>query len=198
MTRWIPFFTETMKVASPRLLPRNDDSWMVPNIVDNKGSSDESALRFCFVVESSCSLQSDGWVGEAGTMAMSCEVLGLSISGFVRDKIPFTLGLSSQKIGGQDMNDYAVPSVALTQILSATKKVGNHAANFVDVSTSIVACGEACLGGDGGGANVFLLRALQNAVIESYPFLQVILAVIRRSVRVLSAIDSDSTTSNEV
>jgi hypothetical protein len=161
-------------------------------------SAEESALLFWDIIESSCSLHAAGWVGDAGTMAMACEVLGLTISGFGRDKMSFSLGLSSQKVGGEDMNDFAMPSVALTQFLSATKKAGSYAEQYIDVSTTITACAEACLGGDGGGANVFLLHALQNAVIESNQFLQVIIAVIRRSVRVLSTVDKDGTLSSEV
>jgi len=157
-------------------------------------SKEETARQFWTVIEKCCSLHTAGWVGEAGAMALASEALGLGISSQEQN----SRGENSSGNGILLINDgtrdsFALPTGKISQFLS-TVKVSQNCLNgkVADPSAGVVACTEATLGGDGGGAIVFLRSALQNAIVQSNSLLQVIVAAVRRSVRQLASIEYGS------
>jgi hypothetical protein len=147
-------------------------------------------------------LRSAGWVGEAGTMAVAAEALGLGISS--NDQVQSRH--SSERSGvvsATDLDDgLYLPMGGISQVLSAAL-----AANFVsagDTSTLFAASAEAAIGGDaGGGVLAFLKESLQSGVLRSNTFRKVLVAAVRRSVRQLAVVeydgdDSDAADSQEV
>ena len=151
----------------------------------------EIARQFWFVIERCCSLLSAGWVGEAGTMAVASEALGLGISSHENHSHGSSgafSGIFNFSHGKKD--NTLLPSGAITQFLSTVQSIvlPNKLTPLKDASLSLPACAETSLGGDGGGSIVFLRDALQSAVIESRPMRKLLIAVIRNSVRRLAVI----------
>ena len=151
------------------------------------------ANKFWTIFEKCCSLHAAGWVGEAGAMAVASEALGLSISSHDRTfhSSPFSniLGMGTMRNGQENEETTHLPTAALSQFLSTVKIANVVDDTLIDPSTSLASCAEAALGGDVGGSAVFILRSLQNAIINSNSMLHVLLAVIRRSVRILSSVE---------
>jgi len=162
----------------------------------------EIAFQFWNIVEKSCSLQAAGWVGEAGAMAIASEALGLGISStehnLHRGSSQSVAGI--MKFSGDNDDGVTIPSGAITQFLSNVK-ICHQAESMaiIDPSASLAACAEAVLGGNGGGLTVFLCRALQSALVHSESLRQLVIAVIRRSVRFLAVVEhgSDGSTSDD-
>ena len=161
------------------------------------------ALQFWNIVEKSCSLQAAGWVGEAGAMAIASEALGLRISSnehnIHRGASQSVAGIV--KFNGENDDDgVTISSGAITQFLSNVKICYQpESMTIIDPSASLAACAEAVLGGNGGGLTVFLCRALQNALIHSEDLREVVIAVIRRSIRLLAVVEhgNDGSTSDD-
>ncbi|KAG7353154.1 HECT-domain ubiquitin-transferase [Nitzschia inconspicua] len=152
-------------------------------------------LRFWNMIEMSASLRSAGWVGEAGAMALAAEALGLGISS--NDSTITRLSSETSDRSGlitiSDLDDGVVlPSGGIVQLLSSVFDIGLCDSNLASTGRSLVACSEAAIGSDGGGAVLsFLLRGLQSAICKSEMFRRVAVAAVRRSVRQLSVVEYD-------
>ena len=151
-----------------------------------------SALRFWKVLEASASLRCAGWVGEAGAMAIAAEALGLGISSNDHTHSRHSLSDRAGIASIADLDDgMMVPAGGITQLLSSVLQwdLDVRARNIGD---SLAASAEAAIGSDGGGGVlVFLLKGLQAAVCKSEAIRRVILAAIRRSIRLLAVVEYD-------
>jgi hypothetical protein len=161
---------------------------------DNRSEKNEHevALQIWNIIEVCSSLQSVGWVGEAGAMAIAAEALGLGIS--THDQLGLGVGVSSISgiisISGND--DETFPTVLLaaggiSQVLSSVQTINSLSCHTP--GSSFAACAEAALGGDGGGVLVFLRRGIQGALSDSMLLRRILIATIRRSVRMLAVIE---------
>jgi len=158
------------------------------------GSGDDdmdvsSTLSFWHVIESSASLR--GWVGEAGAMALAAEALGLGIS----SNEQITSRGSSDRVGiasAFDLDDgLYLPTAGITQLLSSIL-VRDSCDGAVATANFLVAGAEAAIGSDsGGGLQTFLRESLMGAVRQSGVFQKVLLAVVRRALRLLSVVEYD-------
>lgn len=175
-----------------------------------EGNDEElvASQRLWRVLDVCVSLRSAGWVGEAGAMALAAEALGLGISG--NDNLS---RMSPSERSLRDSNasltesgeDVMLPFAGISQFLSTASRV-----NLADVTmgssrqtaSSLAACAEAALGGDGGGGPlVFLQKGLQSAVKKSISLRKLLTAVVRQSVRLLAVVDyagDDSSVSENV
>ena len=141
------------------------------------------------VLEYCTSLQSSGWVGEAGAMAVAAEALGLGISSFDHN-------LSNSAPPGMYSSNYdndqvLIPCGGVTQFLSSAVLPKPIAAENAIMSTALTfaACSEAAVGSDAGGSLAFVRSGLQSAVAKSNSFRRVILAAVRKAVRLLAVIE---------
>jgi len=135
-------------------------------------------------------------------MAIASEDLGLEISSngntFHRGSVPSAAGVV--KFSVNDGDGVTIPSGAITQFLSTVKVWDKpQSLSLFDPSASLASCAEAVLGGEGGGLTVFLSHSLQNAVVQSKNLRELMIALIRRSVRILAVVDhgSDEASSDE-
>eukprot|EP00934_Nitzschia_sp_Nitz4_P003374 Nitzschia sp. Nitz4//scaffold7_size249615//139053//145349//NITZ4_001183-RA/size249615-processed-gene-0.357-mRNA-1//-1//CDS//3329558460//3364//frame0 len=145
----------------------------------------ESCLHLWSVIESVCSLRSSGWVGEAGIMAMAAEALGLGISSNDNNGSRLT-GLASL----EDFDEGAASaSGGICQVLTAVRQVSS--VNAVPLSASFSASAEAAIGSEGIGALAFVRLGLEAALCHSKLFRRIVLAYIRRSIRLLSVVEYD-------
>jgi SPRY domain/UBA/TS-N domain len=150
------------------------------------------ALKLWNVIEACTSLRSVGWVGEAGTMAIAAEALGLSISS--NDQLQSrSAGERMGLVSASDFDDgHLLPTGGFTQVLTSvlTMKIDSSAVNTCLLAPSSA---EAAMGSDGGGGILgFLQEGLQSAVCRSPEFRSVLVAAIRRSVRRLAVVEYDS------
>ena len=150
------------------------------------------ALRFFNVVEVCTSLRNAGWVGEAGAMAIAAEALGLCISS--NDQIqPRSNSDRRGVVIANDLDEnLQLPVGGYTQMLTSvlTPTVVHVGAVFTCHFKSAVA--EAAIGSDGGsGILSFLQEGLQAAAVKSKHYRDVIVAKIRRSVRLLAVVEYD-------
>ena len=159
-----------------------------------QGIEAETARRFVTVLEQCCSLSSEGWVGEAGTMSMASEALGLAISS--NDRISQQRNFSGLIEGRKRVESDAskmknLITGATTQVLNVVNLYETNCGDsrLIDPSNNLAACAEGVLGGEGVGAIIFIKDALQAAVVSSKSVVDVLLAYISRSVRVLSNIE---------
>jgi hypothetical protein len=155
------------------------------------GSELGDMRRFWNVIEACGSLRNAGWVGEAGTMAVAAEALGLGISS--NDQLQSRH--SSERSGvvsAADLDDGLYLAVGgISQVLSAALGA-NGVAGAKDTSTLFAASAEAAIGGDaGGGVLAFLKESLQSGVSTSKPFRKILVAAVRRSVRQLAVVEYD-------
>ena len=132
------------------------------------------AQKFWRVLDSCCSLRSTGWVGEASAMALAAEALGLGIS---------TNDSSSSSSGRNNATNTAI---GLSQML--TPVMSSETSDRVTFRT-FAACAEAAIGGEGGGATVFLRDGLQSAVSRSEYLQKVLVAAVRKAVRLLAVVE---------
>ena len=168
------------------------------------GDKARIARQFMTVLELCCSLSSEGWVGEAGTMSMASEALGLAISS--NERMPQRNSISSfleasRRSDSDSKNMEFVISGATTQILTAVNLFHSSAMEpkLIDPSNSLAACAECVLGGEGVGAIIFIKNAIRAVVMTNESIVDVILAYISRSIRLLSNIEflsNDSQTEN--
>jgi hypothetical protein len=173
-----------------------------PSCCFPEGSEDlRSSLRFWKVLEASASLRCAGWVGEAGAMAIAAEALGLGISSNDHTQ---TRHATSERPGIASISDLddgiIVPAGGITQLLSSVLE-WNFDVDIRTTGSSFAASAEAAIGSDGGGGVlVFLQKGLQGAVSKSDPLRRVIVAAIRRSIRLLAVVEyeGDDSMSPEV
>ena len=157
------------------------------NDISSEGEEIDAARKLWTIIEKCCS--QPGWLGEAGAMAIAAEALGLGISTgsdstgseacvITVDKVPSASGGISQLLS--------------SAMLPTQVNADENASNRIDPSNSLAACAEAALGSDGGGSLVFLRNSLQAAAANSSAFRKVLIAAVRRSVRLLSSVESDA------
>jgi HECT-domain (ubiquitin-transferase)/SPRY domain/UBA/TS-N domain len=149
--------------------------------VGGKDSEFEDMQRLWGVIEACANLRS--WSGEAGAMAIAAEALGLGIQIQSRSSLE-RLGLASDEGGSTQRTGYS-------QLLSTVIQQA-PVAGFRDTSRFMAAAAEAAFAGDSGAALIFLQESLQQAVVKSPSFRQVLVVAIRRYVRLLAVVeDSD-------
>lgn len=147
-------------------------------------SPEVETSRKLFQVLEDCSSIS-GWLGEAGAMALAAEALGLGISTFdsTADSTPGGLCVANNSCV-----DVFIPCGGVSQCLSSAILPSQYTTEKGLISTThtFAACSEAAVGCDSGGSLAFVRIGLQNAVATSSSFRQVLLAGIRRAVRLLA------------
>jgi hypothetical protein len=164
-------------------LPKSSDTpWASEN------AEEEVSRMLWKIIENCTSLRSSGWAGEAGAMAVAAEALGLGISTFDNTSTLTAPGLT------QVNDQHSILCGGAVHFLSSALLLPNDIVeeNCSYASLTYAACSEAALGSDGGGYLSFTRRSLQNAVITSCVFRQVLVAAIRRSVRLIAAVEYDS------
>jgi hypothetical protein len=165
------------------------------SLFEHNGSSDDdtqTAYSIWSILEKCCGLHAAGWVGEASAMAVASEALGLSISSHDRafHNSPYSNFMGTRSLRVDSNQSTVLPMASLCQFLTPAKAFsGTKKSNLVDPSSSLASCAEAALGGEAGGSIVFVRSALQNAIINSVSLVNVLLAVVSRSVRLLSSVD---------
>jgi hypothetical protein len=154
-----------------------------------------SQLFWC-VIEKCCSLYHHGWTGETSVMVMAAEHLNIGVIGLdYRDggAIPNTK-LSFMCIDRKtDRIPSAMMSLVLNTVRSKTRPSGKNEGfetDLFDVSLSYPACVEMALLGSSTNIFFFIRSALQNAVMHSQSLMNIVLGVVRRSVRLLSTSDN--------
>jgi len=161
----------------------------------------ESALRFWNMIESSASLRSAGWVGEAGAMAIAAEALGLGISSAESNHSRLSIIEKAGFVSVGDLDEgILLPAGGFIQILNSVMDWDIDRNTVTSTGSTLIASAEAAIGSDGGGGVLtFLLKGLQAAVIKSEDFRRVVIACIRRSVRKLAVVEyeNDDSTSSE-
>lgn len=160
-----------------------------------------AARSFWRVIDACVSLRSAGWVGEAGAMAIAAEALGLGISSTdhqSKSQLSGRPGLSCIQSGNETA---LIPVAGISQLLSTIViSEGDNLNEFKETWSSLAACAEASIGADGGGGLlVFLQKGLQSAACRSESLRSVLVAIIRRSVRLLAVVDysGDDSSSSE-
>ena len=166
-----------------------DVSLFVPTLHspwESSGTSEIEASRCLWrVLEYSASLQSSGWVGEAGSMAVAAETLGLNVSTGDR-KAGSMPGFCATKTDERIL----LPCGGVSkQLAAAFLPDTSSEPRLVSVAMSFAACSEMALGNGNGGTTMFIRRGLQNAAATSSSFRDVLVAAVRKSVRQLAAIE---------
>jgi HECT-domain (ubiquitin-transferase)/SPRY domain len=150
----------------------------------------EIIRNFWLLIESFVSLRSAGWVGEAGAMAIAAEALGLGISSTEHlSKVSQNnrLGIAWMNIGEQLLS---IPIAGLSQFLSTIQIIEGMRDGAVETYMTLAASAEACLGSEGSsGSLVFIQQGLQSAMCNSEVLVSLVVAAIRRSVRLLAVVD---------
>ncbi|KAK1745265.1 HECT domain-containing protein [Skeletonema marinoi] len=154
----------------------------------SENAEEEVSRTLWKVIEQCTSLRSSGWVGEAGAMAVAAEALGLGISTFDNASTSTAPGLIQ-------VNDQTpIPCGGTVQFLSSALFLPNGLVkeNSTYPSLTYAACSEVSLGSDAGGYLSFTRSSLQNAVVTSSVFREVLVAAVRRAVRLIAAAEFDS------
>lgn len=149
-------------------------------------SEQDVSRRLWQIIERCTSLQSSGWVGEAGAMALAAEALGLGISAGDNKSKSIPTGMCTVSATN---NQVLLPCGGVSQFLmSAISSQG--------LTHGFCAASEIAIGSETGGLLVFLRASLQSAIVSSSSFREVLLAAIRKSLRQLgnSEYVSDETT----
>jgi hypothetical protein len=157
----------------------------------------DNARRFWMMIETSTSLRSAGWVGEAGAMAIAAEALGLGISSNETSHNRLSNGAFDRSgfVSVKDLDEGVVVSAGgIVQLLSSVLDWDDRETqDLVSTGRSLAASAEAAIGSDGGGGVlIFLLRGLQAALCKSDTIRRVIIAYIRRSVRQLAVVEYEN------
>jgi hypothetical protein len=165
-------------------------------------NTQESALRFWNMIETSTSLRTAGWVGEAGAMAIAAEALGLGISSTESLHSRLSTLERSGFVSIADLDEgVLLPAGGLVQMLNTVIDWNAEGTTIPSTGSTLAASAEPAIGsGGGGGVLIFLLKGLQAAVIKSEEFRRVVIACIRRSVRQLAVVEyenDDSTSPDE-
>ena len=152
---------------------------------------EQSMRRFWRVIDACSSLRSSGWAGEAGAMAIAAEALGLGISS--NEQIHHkSLGDRSGLVPSSDLDDGLILPVAGSHLLIDTVIVVDSPIR------RLLASAEVALGSGGGGCVTSLLQeSLQSAVSLSSEFREILVAAVRRSVRLLAVVEYDGDDANK-
>jgi len=162
-----------------------DPAYLMSDNDDHVGA----CLKLWKVVEVCTSLRNAGWVGEAGAMAIAAEALGLGISG--NDQMQVRSPWERTGVACFDDGIW-LPTGGITQVLSSVLIPDFAVMQALDTSSLPASSAEAAMGSDGGGGLLsFLQEGLQSAVCKSKDLRDVLVAVIRRSIRLLSVIEYD-------
>jgi hypothetical protein len=157
--------------------------------VDDDDRSVEIFGHIWSVLEACASLRSSGWAGEAGAMAMAAEALGLGISSneVMQNR---SLGDRAGLVSCSDLDvDLILPVSGIPLLLSSTSCILMQKENrFLDFLTRAEL--PLCSAG-GGGVTSFMLESLQSAVCRSSGFRNILIASVRRAVRLLSVVEYD-------
>ena len=158
----------------------------------DEGVGDGVALRLWNVIEVCTSLRNVGWVGEAGAMAIAAEALGLCITS--NDQLqPRSSYDRRGVIVAFDLDEnLQLPVGGYTQILTTvlTPQVDVSATYTCHLKSSVA---EVAIGSDGGsGILAFLQEGLQAAAMKSKEFRDVVVAKVRRSVRLLAVVEYEN------
>lgn len=154
--------------------------------------SDHSSVgsrKFWKAIEACVSLRGAGWVGEAGAMALAAEALGLGISS--NDQVQSRS--SSDRPGitaADDLDDGLVlPVSGVSQLLTSVLNL-KIPGELQNTGSVLSASAEAAMSsGGGGGILAFLQDGLQSAVCQSQDFRNVLVAAVRRAVRLLAVVE---------
>lgn len=153
------------------------------------------ARLFWNVVDSCVSLRSSGWVGEAGAMAIAAEALGLGISS--NDHVLSRNSTSVDRSGASssiDLDEWMyLPAPGISQLLSSVV-TQSPVGGAVATGDLLAAGSEAAIGSDSGGLLTFLRESLQGATRSSSELRKILVAFIRKSVRVLSVVEYEGDT----
>lgn len=138
------------------------------------------------VIDMCSSLRSAGWIGEAGAMAIAAEALGLGISS--NDLLNSRTNMERNGIiAALDIDESLfLPACCFTQLLTPVLRFD---LSVCDTSCLVAADAEAAIGGEGGGLLTFLRDALQSACCRSEHLRNVLVAAVRRSVRLLAVVE---------
>lgn len=158
---------------------------------DSNDSELKSIHRLWTLIEAAASLRSAGWTGEAGSMAVAAEALGLGISSSGGQNIRHG-NLRSISTPFKEFDEYEVPSGGIVQVLSPALRTKSAESEVQCLSRQFVASAEASIGSNsGGGVAVFLLTSLTSAMRRSNRLRDIALASVRRWVRLLSSVEYD-------
>ncbi len=160
---------------------------------ENIDANEDISRRLWQVIENCASLHTSGWVGEAGAMAVAAEALGLGISSF--DHNNSSTAPSGMSTSSDEFDQVLITSGGITKFLSSAILPTPDMINSCNLSLTgmmFAACAETAIGSDSGGSMSFLRAGLQNAVVKSTSFRHVVLAAVRKAVRLLAAIEFTS------
>ena len=170
-----------------------EPSAFVVNNDDNVGTM----CKLWKTIDACSSLRSVGWAGEASAMAIAAETLGLGISSndLTQNKSPSDHpGL----VSCQDLDQGLVlPVSSNTQLLNSVLARTDTNCDGSDISVRLSFAEVPLCSGGGGAVTTFLLESLRSAVKKSTAFRSVLLAVVRRSVRLLAAVEYEGDDSNQ-
>lgn len=163
--------------------------FFLPTSLDTPWSSEcadnEVSRRLWQVIEYCTSLQSSGWVGEAGAMAVAAEALGLGISAGDNKSKSMLAGMCTVSA---NIDQVVLACGGVTQFLtSAILPEAMPGNEFTSSNATFAACSENAIGREMGGALPFIKSSLQSCVASSASFRQVLIAAVRRAIRILSA-----------
>jgi hypothetical protein len=149
-------------------------------------------LKFWRMIEACTSLRNAGWVGEASTMAIAAEALGLGISSNDQSQSR----AAQERLGVTCANDLDdglfLPTGGSTQVLTSVLMMRVDDSNAVATDYLAPSSVEAAMGSAGGGGLLaFLQEGLQSAAARSQEFRRIIVAAIRRSTRLLAVVEYD-------
>ena len=166
-----------------------DVQFFIPTSLDSLCSEVEHlevSQRLWQVTENCTSLQTTGWVGEAGAMAVAAEALGLGIStgGQKINSIPD--GMCTVSASGDPIY-LACGGVAQFLTAATSRAIAND--EITSTAWTFAACAENAVGRGVGGSLPFIKTSLQSAAASSPSFRAILLATVRRATRILSAVE---------
>ena len=138
----------------------------------------EASRRLWVVLEHCTSLQSSGWVGEAGAMAMAAEALGLGISAGDNKLSSIPVGMCA---ASASIDQVLLLCGGVTQFLSSAISPSSVSSSAL----TYAACSENAVNSDVGGSLSFIRISLCQGVASSSTFRHVLLAAVRRAIRLL-------------
>ena len=161
----------------------------LPTSLESPWSSEcpdhEASKRLWQVIECCASLRSSGWVGEAGAMALAAEALGLGISAGDNKSNSMPAGMCA---ASPNIDQVVLLCGGVTQFLTSALLPEATSDNmFTSTNATFAACSENAVGREMGGTLIFIRSSLQSCVVSSTSFRQVIIAAVRRAIRLLSA-----------
>lgn len=154
---------------------------------DSEERSTEILGQLWRVVEVCGSLRSSGWAGEAGAMAIAAEALGLGISS--NDPIQSkSFGDRSGIVPSTDLDTgLLLPVCGNSLLLSSAHRRAQHKGD--EVFEFLVKAELPLCSAGGGGVTSFMQESLLSAVCRSNCFRSILIASIRRAVRLLAVIE---------